>query len=250
MAKSIGYDSYRKFDGTKEELAHSERLAFTGRIAASIAHEIRNPIGNVYMSVQQLKKAFTEDSPWEKHIEVIIRNTERINFLITELLNCARPPKLNIKFHDIHKILDSVLDSIKTNIASKRITVHKRLKAELSEIDVDDEQIRRVFSNIMINAVESMPRNGQMTVCTENNGNYFIVKIEDTGKGIPDEDIIRIFDPFFSTKPSGIGLGLSTCYGIVVSHSGIIGVESKENKGTIFTISLPTKLNVNINSTL
>jgi len=239
MAQSNDTDSYRGFGDREEELAHSERLAFTGRIAASIAHEIRNPLGNVYMSVQQLKKAFAPNSPWEKHVEVIIRNTERINFLITELLNCARPPELNIEPHDIHEVLESVLDSVRTTIASRHIKVHKSLKAELSEINVDNEQIKRVFSNMVINAVESMPENGRMTVGTKNDGNYFVVKIEDTGEGISDEDIIRIFDPFFSTKPSGVGLGLSICYGVVVSHGGIIGVESEMGKGTVFTISLP-----------
>jgi len=240
MTESNDSDSYRKFDDKKEDLVSSERLAFTGRIAASIAHEIRNPLGNVYMSVQQLKKAFTPHSPWEKHIEVIIRNTERINFLITELLNCARPPELNIKPHEIHELLKSVLDSVSTKLVSRNIKVHKSLKAERSVINVDTEQIKRVFSNIIINAIESMPENSELTVGTKNDGNYFIVKIKDAGEGISDENIIRIFDPFFSTKPSGIGLGLSICYGIVVSHGGIIGVESDMNKGTLFIISLPT----------
>jgi len=241
MDNLVDRDSYEEFGDRKEELVRSERLAFTGRIATSIAHEIRNPLGNVYMSVQQLKKAFTQNSPWAKHIEVIIRNTERVNFLITELLNCARPPKLNIEPHNIHEVLENVLDSVRTKIVSQSIKVHKKLNAELSKINVDNEQIKRVFSNVMINAIESMSENGKMTVATENDENHFIVKIKDSGQGIPDEDIIRIFDPFFSTKSSGVGLGLSICYGIVVSHGGIIGVESEMNKGTTFTISLPIK---------
>ncbi|MBU4186437.1 MAG: hypothetical protein KKC23_09625 [Proteobacteria bacterium] len=241
MAKSVDRNSYEEFGDRKEELVRSERLAFTGRIAASIAHEIRNPLGNVYMAVQQLKKGCAPDSPWVKHIEVITRNTERINFLITELLNCARPPKLNIEPHDIHEVLESVLDAVRTKIVLQHIKVHKELDTELSVINVDNEQIKRVFSNVMINAVESMPENGEMTVVTENDENNFIVKIKDNGHGIPDEDIIRIFDPFFSTKSTGVGLGLSICYGIVVSHGGIIGVESEMNKGTTFTISLPIK---------
>ena len=241
MAKSVDDNSYGEFGDRKEELVRSERLAFTGRIAASIAHEIRNPLGNVYMAVQQLKKGCAPDSPWVKHIEVITRNTERINFLITELLNCARPPKLNIKPHDIHEVLESVLDSVMTKILSQHIKVDKKLNAELSIINVDNEQIKRVFLNVMINAVDSMSEKGEMTVVTENDRDNFIVKIKDTGEGIPEEDIIRIFDPFFSTKSSGVGLGLSICYGIVVSHGGIIGVESEMNKGTTFTISLPIR---------
>lgn len=241
MDNSVDTNSYGEFGDRKEALVRSERLAFTGRIAASIAHEIRNPLGNVYMSVQQLKKGCAPDSPWVKHIEVITRNTERINFLITELLNCARPPKLNIKPYDIHEVLESVLDSVMAKIVSQRIKVHKKLNAKSLIINVDNEQIKRVFSNVMINAIESMPEKGEMAIVTEDDGNNFIVKIKDTGKSIPDEDIIKIFDPFFSTKSSGVGLGLSICYGIVVSHGGIIGVESEMNKGTTFTISLPIR---------
>jgi len=233
------------YDGSvnriKEEPFQSERLAFTGRIAASIAHEIRNPLGNVSMAVQQLRDAFTGDSPWAKHIEVIIRNTERINFLITELLNCARPPKLNIQPHDIHTILESALGSIKTKIVSQQIEVSKGFNSQMSMINVDKEQVARVFTNVMLNAVEAMPGGGKMIITTEIEEDFLVVKIRDTGEGMPEEDIMRIFDPFFSTKPSGVGLGLSTTYGIVVSHGGTIGVESERNGGTLFAISLPIK---------
>jgi len=239
MAKSRREDSGKQLDHREEASVPSERLAFTGRIAASIAHEIRNPLSNVSMSVQQLKEAFPEDSPWARHVDIITRNTERINFLITELLNCAKPPKLNIQPNNIHELLESVLESIRTKTTSQRIDVRKRFTNSAPVINVDREQITRVFSNVMINALESMPDGGKMTITTGIDGNFFVVKVQDTGGGIPEEDIIRIFDPFFSTKTSGVGLGLSTTYGIVVSHGGTIGVESEWKKGTIFTISLP-----------
>jgi len=223
----------------EDESIFSERLAFTGRIAASIAHEIRNPLSNVSLSVQQLNEAFPEDSQWARHIDIIIRNTDRVNFLITELLNCARPPKLNIQPHDIHDILDGILDSIKARTVSQGIEVRKRFTLRSSVVNVDKEQINRVFSNVLINALESMPDGGRMTIITGVEDGFFIARIQDTGEGIPEEDIIRIFDPFFSTKASGVGLGLSTTYGIVVSHGGTIGVESERNNGTVFTISLP-----------
>ena len=225
--------------GIKEESVLSERLAFTGRIAASIAHEIRNPLTNVSMSVKQLKEAFSEGSPWARHIEIIIRNTERINFLITELLNCARPPKLNIQPHDINGILESTLDSIKAKITSLQVEIRKDYCSGFPVISVDREQITRAFSNLMINALDAMPEGGVMTIATGTEGHYFVVKIEDTGTGIGEEDIIRIFDPFFSTKASGIGLGLSMTYGTIVSHGGTISVESQQETGTLFTISLP-----------
>jgi signal transduction histidine kinase len=225
----------------KEESIQSERLAFTGRIAASIAHEIRNPLGNVSMCVQLLRGAFTEDSPWAKHIDVIIRNTERINFLITELLNCARPPILNIQPHDIHEILEGILDSIKTKIGSQHIVVSKSFNPQIPSINVDKEQIGRAFLNVTINAVESMPDGGKMTIFTDIEGDFLVMKIKDSGEGIPEDDIIMIFDPFFSTKSSGTGLGLSTTYGIIASHDGTITVESERGNGTVFTISLPVR---------
>jgi len=225
--------------GIKEESVLSERLAFTGRIAASIAHEIRNPLTNVSMSVRQLKDAFSQDSPWARHIEIIIRNTERINFLITELLNCARPPNLNLKSHDINGILEDTLDSIKAKTAAQQVKIHKVYCPGSPIISVDSEQITRVFSNVMINALDAMPQGGVMKIESRIEGGHFVIKIEDTGIGIPEEDIIRIFDPFFSTKVSGIGLGLSITYGAVVSHGGTISVESQQEKGTFFTISLP-----------
>ena len=239
MAESRGENSLGQVDHREEGSVLSERLAFTGRIAASIAHEIRNPLSNVSMSVQQLRDAFAEDSPWAKHVDIIIRNTERINFLITELLNCARPPKLNIQPHDINGILESTLDSIKNKVASQKIDVRKRYCPGFPVIHVDKEQINRVFSNVMINALESMPDGGRMTITTAIEEEFFVVKVGDTGGGIPEEDIIRIFDPFYSTKPSGVGLGLSMTYGIVVSHGGTIGVESEPKRGALFTISLP-----------
>ena len=239
MARSRDEHSHEQPEIHKEESGISERLAFTGRIAASIAHEIRNPLSNVSLSVQQLRDAFSKDSPWARHVDIITRNTERIDFLITELLNCARPPKLNMQPHDINGILENTLDSIKTKLASQKVEVHRRYCPGYPVISVDKEQIDRAFSNVMINALESMPDGGRMTITTEIAGDFFVVKIQDTGGGIPEEDIIRIFDPFYSTKSSGVGLGLSTTYGIVVSHGGEIGVESERRKGALFTISLP-----------
>jgi two-component system, sporulation sensor kinase E len=223
----------------KETAGFAERLAFTGRIAASIAHEIRNPLTNVSMSAMQLKEAFAHDSPWTRHIEIIMRNTERINFLITELLNCARPPELNMQPHDINGILEGTLDSIRSKITAQRIRVRNAYCCGSSIVSVDREQITRVFSNVMINALDAMLEGGTLTIETGIEASSFIVKIKDTGTGIPEEDIIRIFDPFFSTKSSGIGLGLSMTYTTVVSHGGTINVESRRKKSTVFTISLP-----------
>lgn len=231
--------SYADLRASKDEVVRSEKLAFTGRIAASIAHEIRNPLTNVIMSVQQLAKAFKTSDPRVKHFEIVLRNAERINYLITELLNCARPPKLDMHAHDIHKLLENVLDSAKAKIVSQKIKVVKSFASRPAIISLDKEQMERAFLNLVINAIEAMPKAGHLTIMTEHNENVLAVKIQDTGKGIPDGDIIRIFDPFFSSKQGGVGLGLTICYGVIVSHRGTIDVESRLKAGTTFTVSLP-----------
>ncbi len=241
--------SYTELKVSKDDLVRSEKLAYTGRIAASIAHEIRNPLTNVSMSVQQLKKGNKIKQEGLKHVEIVERNIERINYLITELLNCARPAKLNLQPYDIHKVLKDVLESAKTKLNLQKIKVTKNFTLHLCKgagfisklpvLKIDKEQIERAFLNLITNAIEAMPGGGNLTIITEFNGNFFRVKIHDTGKGIPEKDIIKIFDPFFSTKPQGVGLGLSICYGIIVSHGGTIEVESKSKIGSTFTVSLP-----------
>ena len=231
--------SYTELKVSKDELVRSEKLAFTGRIAASIAHEIRNPLTNVFMSVQQLKKGNKITQEGFKHTEIVERNIERINYLITELLNCARPTKLNLQPHDIHKVIKEVLESNKAKINLQRIKVTKDFTSKASILKIDKEQIERAFLNLIINAIDAMPRGGNLTIITELNGNFLLVKIHDTGRCILEKDIIKIFDPFFSTKSGGVGLGLTICYGIIVSHGGTIEVESKSKKGSTFTVSLP-----------
>ncbi|MCG2754596.1 MAG: ATP-binding protein [Desulfobacteraceae bacterium] len=231
--------SYKELQESKDDLVRSEKLAYTGRIAASIAHEIRNPLTNVSMSIQQLKKGDKINKESFKHIEIVERNIERINYLITELLNCARPAKLNLQPYDIHKVVNEVLESYKTKIDLQRIKVIKNFGTQASILTIDQEQMRRAFTNLINNAIEAMPGGGNLTIFTKLDGNFFLVKIQDTGKGIPEEDIIKIFDPFFSTKTQGVGLGLTICYGIIVSHGGTIEVDSKFEEGSIFTVSLP-----------
>jgi len=239
-AEELG-KAYEQLQASKDALIRSEKLAFTGRIAANIAHEIRNPLTNVAMAVQQLTKAIKPEGPPAKHMDIIKRNTERINYLITELLNCARPPKLNIRPCSIHKVLEDILEFNKAKISSKRIKIIKRFISNSFIIKIDKEQIERSLSNLLVNAVEAMSKGGKLTIITDVDGDSFVVKIQDTGKGIPEEDIIRIFDPFFSSKSGGVGLGLAICYGIIVSHGGTIEVESKPKKGSTFMVSLPVK---------
>jgi signal transduction histidine kinase len=230
------------------ELAHNkllagrqlERLAFTGRIAASIAHEIRNPSTNASLALSQLCSTSKLEEKQVKYLEIIEKNINRINYLIDEMLNCARPPELNVKPHDIHEILNTVCESVELKMTAMKIKLVKEFTTADAMVNVDREQIGRVFLNLIINAIDAMSRNGGiLTIVTETDGESFMIRINDIGKGMSADEIIKIFDPFFTTKTSGIGLGLTTCHGVVVSHGGSIKVTSEVSKGTTFTVTLP-----------
>ena len=231
--------SYAQLKASTDDLVRSEKLAYTGRIAASIAHEIRNPLTNVSMSVRQLKKGDRIKPEGIKHSDIIERNVGRINFLITELLNCARPAKLHPAPCDMHRVIKDALITDKGKIKSQKVKVIKILTAKPSILTIDKEYMGRVLLNLITNAIDAMPKGGNLTISTEISKGFFLVKVKDSGIGIPEKDVIKIFDPFFSTKPQGVGLGLTTCYGIIVSHGGTIEVESKWRKGTTFILSLP-----------
>jgi PAS domain S-box-containing protein len=220
----------------------SEKLAFTGRIAASIAHEIRNPSTTISLALGQLSSISQHHEKQDRYIGIIEKNINRINYLITEMLSCARPAELNMELNDIHEILDGVVETVEMKMSTHKIRLVREFTAADSVLNVDKEQINRVFLNLIVNAIDAMAKKGGiLTIATDNNGEYFVIEVKDTGKGISQDNIIKIFDPFFTTKTSGIGLGLTTCYGVVASHGGTIEVASKISQGTAFAVSLPVR---------
>ena len=231
--------SYEALKENKDDLVRSEKLAFAGRMASSIAHEIRNPLTNIILSIRQLLKNDKIKPEGLNYAEIVERNTKRIEYLITELLNCARPIKLNLQLWDVRLVIKDVLNAQKVRLQTQRIKVIKNLTSHPSILLVDKEYLGRVFLNIIINAMEAMPRGGNLSIATKREKGHFIIEIRDNGGGIPERNLIRIFDPFFSTKKRGAGLGLSTCQNIVTSHGGMIEVESAWRKGSSFSVCLP-----------
>lgn len=227
----------------EQKLMSSEKLAVTGRIARSIAHEVRNPLTNVFLSLEQLKNE-VNDEEFDKdnltmYFDIINRNCERINFLITELLNSSKPIQLSVARYPINKILDESLDLAIDRIRLKKIKVTKYYLAGAEDtILIDPEKIKIAFVNIIINAVEALePEKGHITLTTETKDNKCIVYITDNGPGIPPENLSRLFEPFFSSKSKGVGLGLTSTQNIILNHKGSIDVESEVGHGTTFIIS-------------
>jgi PAS domain S-box-containing protein len=231
--------SFETLQANKDDLVRSEKLAFTGRISAGIAHEIRNPLANIILSLGQLKKHGKIKPEGFPYAEIIERNANRIEYLVTELLNCARPIKLNLQHWDIHQIIKDALNVLEVRLKAHKIKVAKSLTRQPAILLADKEYLGRVFLNILGNSIDALPHGGTLSIDTKMGKSQILIKIHDNGIGIPEKNLIQIFDPFFSTKKEGVGLGLSTCQNIVTSHGGLIEVESTWRKGTAFTVSLP-----------
>jgi signal transduction histidine kinase len=219
------------------ELRNMEKLAVSGRIARTIAHEVRNPLTNVNLSIEQLRNELGEKADeFQLYFDIIIRNCERINQLITELLNSAKPATLQNEAATINEIVMDTIALAKDRIDLKHIKLVQDLKST-SKVTADKVKLQTALLNIIINAVEAMEENkGVLEVCTIDKFDTCKVVIKDNGAGIKKDDLNKLFDPFFSGKPKGMGLGLTTAQNIIFTHKGTIDVESEPGKGTTFVI--------------
>ncbi len=234
----------------EEDLKRADRLAMVGTLAAGLAHEIRNPLGGIKGAAQLLKRSLDRDSSLLEYANIMIREVDRVDKLIEQLLDLARPAKLELTALNIHEVLEDVLLLEAQTVEEQSISVKKRFDPSLPPIRGDRAQLTQVFLNLVKNAFQAMNGSGVLTVTTRLETDFHIrgqgtdrsqliwVDIEDEGGGIKEEDLPHIFSPFFSTKNSGTGLGLAVCYRIVKEHGGLIRVESVEGKGTTFRVSL------------
>jgi len=257
------YDHHGNYQGTilllrdikrrkelEEDLKRADRLALTGTLAAGLAHEIRNPLGGIKGAAQLLRRSVDGDSSMRELTDIMIREVDRVNQLMEQLLDLSRPVQLTLAPVNIHEVLEDVLMLEGQTVGGKEIVVKKHFDPSLPPIRGDRAQLTQVFLNLVKNAFQAMDQSGALTVTTrletdfhirgEGTGpNRFIwVDLADQGIGIAEDDLPHIFSPFFTTKTNGTGLGLATCYNIIKEHGGLIRVESAEGKGSTFRVSL------------
>lgn len=218
------------------ELRSIEKYSSTGRIARTIAHEVRNPLTNINLATEQLRSDFPAGDDSEMFFDMIKRNSDRINKLVSDLLNSTRPTELKKTDTDINKLLDECLCEAQDRIKLEHIEVIKNFDKDILPILLDAEKVKIAFLNFIVNAVEAMKKGGTLSVETLVETGKYHIKISDTGCGMSREQIGRLFEPFFTTKPNGNGLGLPNSQNIILSHNGNIKVESEEGKGTTFHI--------------
>lgn len=235
---------YEDLKRSKSYIRRADRLASLGTLTAGLAHEIRNPLVAIKTLTQLLPERL-EDEEFRNHfLNIAAGEVDRISRLVGELLDFARPSTPKLEFEDINGVIDGMILLVSTESKKKHIHIEKQYAPDLSYVKVDREQIKQVFLNILLNAIEATPENGIITVKTRSflkpgGEPYLQVEFKDTGCGIPQEYLEEIFNPFYTTKTTGSGLGLSISNQIIQDHHGYIDVESKVRQGTSFFINLP-----------
>lgn len=221
-----------------EELAELEKNVVTGRIARVIAHEVRNPLTNINLACEQLRSQMSGTENADMLFNMINRNSERINQLVRDLLQTTRMAELSFSQASVNDILNASLHLASDRIELNQIIVIKNYNTKICLVSMDVEKMKIAFLNIIVNAIEAMNKNGVLEIITSKKGNRCIVKISDNGRGMPKEEVNRLFEPYFTTKENGNGLGLANSKNIILEHKGSISVVSEPAKGTTFTINL------------
>jgi len=221
-------------------LLKADKLAALGTLSAGMAHEIKNPLASIKGLTQVLEEKKNDPLFFKKYQEIVCRQIDRINGLVEKLLRIGGPQELLLKKLDLNQVLNEVLNLIENQCQTKNISLVINL-GELPEIKGDHDQLSQVFMNLLLNAIQAMPGCGKLSVRSYSSIDNIYVEITDSGVGIPSDRIDKIFDPFFSTKHDGTGMGLAVAYRIVKEHQGEINVESQVGKGTRFILWLPIK---------
>ena len=235
----IGRDT-REIENLRKALLQSEKLAATGKLAASIAHEVNNPLGVIKNYLQIAKMDFDEQGDNYRLLGIIEEEIQRIARIIKGLLDFYRPESTNVSSTNLNRLIEDLLLLVGIQLERRDIRVEKDLDPQLPTVMVSPDQFRQIMLNMVTNAQDAMPEGGALSLTSQVQGDRVLVRIADTGIGIDREHLPYIFDPFFTTKGhKGTGLGLSVSYGIIHNFDGDIKVESTPGEGTTFTISLP-----------
>jgi two-component system NtrC family sensor kinase len=238
---------YENLKQSQETLRRADRLSSLGLLTAGLAHEIRNPLVAIRTFTQLLPERY-EDAEFREGFQgLALKEVDRICGLINDLLSFARPSRPNVAEENVNDVVDGIARILETEAKEKGVEIKRDFGADLPRIWIDREQMKQVFMNLILNAIQAMRDGGSLFISTRlysknesgESGQFLQLEIRDTGVGIPEENLQHIFDPFFTNKDEGSGLGLSISHQIVQEHGGYIVVESKVGRGTSFFINLP-----------
>lgn len=234
-------DMERKLRDTQEKLLQSEKLAAMGKLTSQIAHELNNPLYGIMNTLELLKTEIPPQSKRRKILDMSLSETERLTDLLRKMLSFSKPEEEERQPTDVNTTLEEILLLVRKQLMENTIHISLSLSEDIEDVYASRSQLRQVFLNLISNARDAMPDGGTLTIKTVQKGDTIHIEIADTGIGIREENINRIFDAFFTTKDGvkDVGLGLSVCYGFIKEHGGDIRVSSRLGTGTTFTIILP-----------
>jgi signal transduction histidine kinase len=225
----------------ESQLHLAERLAALGEMVAGISHEIKNPLGIIRSTAELLGEMPDANDNQKRLSGVIKEESTRLNQIVTEFLDFARPQEPNLNECQLEEIIEKNLSFIRPELEKKGIQVHENLNGRSFRLRADQDLLYRAFLNILINAMHSMQDGGTIDIIVEEARDGYSIEFEDTGCGISQENVDKIFNPFFTTKEKGSGLGLSIVRKIIEGHRGTIGIESVEGQGTKVQVQLPRR---------
>jgi len=235
-------EANRSLSEAEAAMRRSERLAALGQLSAGLAHELRNPLGTIKASAEMLMRSMPEENEVAREVAGFISTeVDRTNVLVTRFLEFARPMQLRLASVDLTQVLDSAVSHLEKNSPHYDVAVYKNYAPEIGPLSIDADLMERVFYNLLLNAAQATPAGGAITIKTRLAGDMAEVSVIDRGSGIESKDVESIFNPFFTTKPEGVGLGLAIVSKIVDDHGGKMAVESEPKKGSIFRVYLPIR---------
>ena len=225
-------------------LRRTESLASMTTMAAGIAHEIKNPLAAMKIHLQLMRKSLRsrgqiDAEGAERYLTVIDEEIDHLNKIAVDFLFAVRPMNIELRLGSLADVMNDLITFLTPEAVEKNIDVKADIEKFLPRVEMDSRYLRQSFLNIVENAFAAMPGGGKLAISVRLDGNYETVRIQDTGTGIDDEHIGKIFEPYFTTKASGTGLGLTVVYKVIKEHRGDIFVTSEPGKGTVFTIKLP-----------
>jgi len=232
---------YRELHENVTKMKKAERLSAAGQLAASLAHEIRNPLASISGAAGILRRGAAPPEYVEDSLDIIQKESQRLNKLLTEFLNFANPRSPRLHRTDPSAILQSVVSLAAHAAQHSHIAIVYKPERQPPEIECDPEQLKQVLLNLVINAIEASPPDSEIRLRTRSEDNRIAIEVDDQGGGIPEGVSDRIFDPFFTTKPKGTGLGLAVSSIIVAHHGGTLSFHINERRGTTFCIELPVE---------
>jgi two-component system sensor histidine kinase HydH len=238
----------REMKAMEKKVKRAERLAALGRLSAGVAHEIRNPLSSIKGFIQYFKKKFPPGSKEQRYTETMVGEVDRLNNVITNLLDFTRPKEPNFQDCDPAEVLRHALRLVRSDALARGVKIVERVPEQPLLAKADRDQLIQVFLNLFLNGLEAMPDGGMLRIGLEvGREGDFQIEIADTGSGVREDDLPQIFEPFFTTKSKGTGLGLAVALQIIENHHGTINVASRLGEGTTFRISLPADGSPSVN---